>query len=167
MTSTHPRARRAAGLGGLLAGIGLLVALKTVSATPGPTTHLALPSGGQPAKSGVSATGPTSAGSAAPTSGSTGHSTGTAVVTGAVADTAYGPIQVRLTITNGRIVDARTLQTPNSNSHSARIAQYAVPILRQEVLAAQSARIDTVSGATYTSQGYAQSVQSALDHAPS
>ena len=146
--------RRAAGLGGLLAGIGLIVALKSVSGGPTASTHLALP--------------PETSTRVTPTpSHATAHPAGPVTVTGSVVDTVYGPVQVRVTIAGGRVTDVQTLQTPSDATRSVRLAQYAVPILRQEVLAAQSAQIDTVSGATYTSQGYAQSVQSALDHAPS
>lgn len=146
--------RRAAGLAGLLAGIGLVVALKSISDGPAASTHLALPP-----ESSTRAT-PTPAHSAV-------HPAGPVTVTGSVVDTVYGPVQVRVTIAGGRVTDVQALQTPGDATRSVRLAQYAVPILRQEVLAAQSARIDTVSGATYTSQGYAESVQSALDHAPS
>ena len=171
MTSSHSRIRRAAGLGGLLAGIGLVVTLKTATASQAPTGQLALPPGNlAPARSSAAAGG--SAGSSAPTSSSastgagSNRSTGPVTVTGGVADTPYGPVQVQLTITNGKITDSKALQTPSSASRSVRLAAMATPILRQEVLSAQSARIDTVSGATYTSEGYAQSVQSALDNAP-
>jgi uncharacterized protein with FMN-binding domain len=85
-------------------------------------------------------------------------------VDGSVADTPYGPVQVAVVFQNGRIIDVRALQTPTDQDRSVRLASLATPILREEVLAAQSARIDTVSGATYTSQGYAESVQYAIDH---
>jgi uncharacterized protein with FMN-binding domain len=81
-----------------------------------------------------------------------------------VASTPYGPVQVQLVISNGKIVDVRALQLPSAAAHSRRVAAMAVPILRTEVLTAQSAQVDSVSGATYTSQGYAESVQYALDH---
>ncbi|MCW2810856.1 MAG: hypothetical protein JWP61_1314 [Friedmanniella sp.] len=84
-------------------------------------------------------------------------------VTGKVVQTHYGPVQVSVTVTGTRITDVAALQTPSGDGHSMQLARRATPTLRQEVLASQSAQIDTVSGATYTSQGYAQSVQSALD----
>jgi uncharacterized protein with FMN-binding domain len=77
----------------------------------------------------------------------------------------YGPVQVRLTFQGHRIVDAVALQTPSSHSRSVQINARAVPILRQEVLTAQSAQIDTVSGATATTQAYAQCIQAILDQA--
>jgi uncharacterized protein with FMN-binding domain len=75
----------------------------------------------------------------------------------------YGVVQVRLIITGHTISDVQPLQLPNADGHSQNIAAMAVPLLRQQVLSAQSAQINGVSGATYTSDGYARSVQSALD----
>jgi uncharacterized protein with FMN-binding domain len=74
-------------------------------------------------------------------------------------------VQVRITVSGGRISDITALQLPTDRRRSQQISQYAGPILRSEAIAAQSASIDTVSGATYTSQGYEQSLQSALDQA--
>ena len=68
-----------------------------------------------------------------------------------------------MTFTGSRLVDVRTLQAPSSHPESAQISARATPLLAREVLAAQSASIDTVSGATYTSEGYRESVQSILD----
>ena len=84
-------------------------------------------------------------------------------VDGAVEQTPYGPIQVQLTYTGTRITAVTELQAPNDRGRSVEINAQAAPILEQEVLSSQSAKIDTVSGATYTSDGYAQSVQSAID----
>jgi len=84
---------------------------------------------------------------------------------GAAVQTPYGTVQVQVTISGGRIADVTTLQLPGGNGHSTQIAQYAAPHLRSEVLAAQSANVNTVSGATYTSQGYLRSLQAALDAA--
>lgn len=77
----------------------------------------------------------------------------------------FGTVQVQVTMQNGTITDVRTLQLPNDRGHSAEVSAYAGPQLRSEALAAQSAQIDTISGATYTSYGYQQSLQSALDQA--
>ncbi|MEZ0447304.1 FMN-binding protein [Cellulomonas sp. ICMP 17802] len=77
--------------------------------------------------------------------------------------TRYGPVQVSVTFTAGQITDVQALQTPGGHGESIQINARATPILAQEVIAAQSAQIDTVSGATYTSQAYAESVQSAID----
>ncbi|HMJ37779.1 MAG TPA: FMN-binding protein [Baekduia sp.] len=86
-------------------------------------------------------------------------------ITGTAVMTEYGPVQVRLTMRGGRIVSITNLALPFDRNRSQMISQAAGPLLRSEALAAQSARIDVVSGATYTSNGYAQSLQSALDRA--
>ena len=77
----------------------------------------------------------------------------------------FGVVQVRLTLTNGKITAATAVRAPEGDPHSAEISQFSIPILGQEVMSAQSASIDAVSGATYTSDAYAQSVQAALDAA--
>jgi uncharacterized protein with FMN-binding domain len=86
-------------------------------------------------------------------------------VTGPVVDTQYGPVQVRVTLQGGRVADVVALQLPSDRSRSVEISNYAAPRLHDEVLRAQSAQIDVVSGATYTSQGYIRSLQAALDSA--
>jgi hypothetical protein len=85
------------------------------------------------------------------------------VVTGAVASSIRGPVQVAVTFEGDRIVDVITIQAGTDHPESVRLNEEALPILRQEALAAQSAQIDTVSGATYTSEGYRTSLQSAID----
>jgi uncharacterized protein with FMN-binding domain len=95
---------------------------------------------------------------------SSGNS-GTHTYNGSAADTDYGPVQVQITVSNGKITAAKVLQVPTESSHDQRINAYAVPILNQEVVQAQSAQVDSVSGATYTSEGYIQSLQSAIDAA--
>jgi uncharacterized protein with FMN-binding domain len=95
----------------------------------------------------------------------TGSSSSTKTVTGAVAQTQWGPVQVQLVVKNGTITSVRVLQYPTGNSRDAEINNYALPILIQETTQAQSAQIDMVSGATVTSTGYVQSLQSALDQA--
>ncbi len=119
-----------------------------------------------------------SPGSTGSTPGSTGGSTPTAspatnggststasgTYSGPVASNQYGDVQVQVTIQNGKIIDVQALSLP-SGGHSGRISNYVGPILRSQALAAQSASIDGVSGATYTSEGYAQSLQGALDAA--
>ena len=74
-------------------------------------------------------------------------------------------MQVKVTVKNGKVTAADVVQVPNENFRDQEINSYAVPVLNQEVLDAQSAGIDTVSGATVTSDGYIQSLQSALDAA--
>jgi uncharacterized protein with FMN-binding domain len=82
---------------------------------------------------------------------------------GRVVQTHYGPVQVKITERAGHLTNIDTLQLPVDDPRSVAIANQAVPILRSEALRAGSAHIDVVSGATYTSDGYAQSLQSALD----
>ncbi|MBM7084163.1 FMN-binding protein [Micromonospora humidisoli] len=84
---------------------------------------------------------------------------------GSVAQTRWGPVQVRITVAGGRITDVTALQVPDGNFRDQQINDYAVPVLRQAALTAQSARIDTVSGATVTSDGYRESLQAAIDAA--
>jgi uncharacterized protein with FMN-binding domain len=86
-------------------------------------------------------------------------------VDGPVEDTRYGPVQVEVTIRGGKLVDVTALQLPSDRRRSEEISTEAAPILRQEALDAQGVSIDTVSGATYTSDGYAASLQAALDAA--
>jgi uncharacterized protein with FMN-binding domain len=83
--------------------------------------------------------------------------------TGVAEQTQYGVFQVRVTVSAGRITDVTTVQATAPDIHSQEINAQAVPILRSQVMNAQSAQIDGVSGATYTSQGYDASLQSALD----
>ena len=86
-------------------------------------------------------------------------------VAGGVAQTQWGPVQVQLTVSGGQVTGVDVLQRPSGNSTDDQINSYALPVLIQETLNAQSAQIDMVSGATVTSGGYLQSLQSALDQA--
>jgi uncharacterized protein with FMN-binding domain len=86
-------------------------------------------------------------------------------VDGPVIDTHYGPVQVRVTLRGHTLVDVQALELPNDRSRSQWISQQAGPLLRSEALTAQSAQIDVISGASYTSVGYAKSLQGALDRA--
>jgi uncharacterized protein with FMN-binding domain len=106
---------------------------------------------------------PSSAGTASKSKSGSGVKDGT--FTGAAENTQYGPVQVRATIGGGKLTDVTVLQVPDRGGYEDQIVQVAVPQLKSEALSAQSAKIDIVSGATYTSQGYAQSLQSALDQA--
>lgn len=92
-------------------------------------------------------------------------SPGTRSVDGPVVDTRFGPVQVEVITQGGRIADLKVLEYPNEARRSQFISEQALPMLREEVLSAQSANIDTISGATYTSDAYAQSLQAALDNA--
>ncbi|MDX3644206.1 FMN-binding protein [Streptomyces sp. MB09-02B] len=86
------------------------------------------------------------------------------MLTGSAIQTDYGPVQVRVTVTDGKITNAEALQQP-SGGRSTQISGTAIPELNQNAVSAGSADIDAVSGATYTSGGYKQSLQSALDQA--
>lgn len=103
-----------------------------------------------------------SPGSTGSTSAS-GSSSGT--VTGSVANTRWGPVQVRISTSGGQITAVDVVQYPNGNPKDQEINAYALPVLVQETLSAQGADIDMVSGATVTSDGYIQSLQAALDEA--
>lgn len=102
---------------------------------------------------------------AASSSSAPGSASGTRTATGDTAQTRWGPVQVRVTVRDGRLTDLTAVAYPQDNPRDQEINGYALPQLRREALAAQSAEIDTVSGATYTSDGYRQSLQSALDSA--
>jgi uncharacterized protein with FMN-binding domain len=113
-----------------------------------------------------SSTGPTSS----PTA--TAKAAGTQTITGSSVRVSegfrtFGSVQVQVTLTNGKITKLVAVDYPNNDPQSSEISQYSIPVLTQEVLAAQGTKIDIVSGATYTSDAYAQSVQAALDKAKS
>ena len=114
---------------------------------------------------------PPSSTSSAPSSAATStaaapkNSTYSGTVTGTAADTRYGPVQVKVTLANGKITAVDVVQVPDSSGRDQEINSQAVPELVQETMQAQSAQIDMVSGATYTSDGYVTSLQSALDQA--
>ena len=91
--------------------------------------------------------------------------TGATTHTGDEVQTEWGIVQVQITVENGKVTAAEATKVPDGNHRDQEINAYAVPLLNQEVLDAQSAGIDTVSGATVTSDGYIQSLQSALDAA--
>lgn len=86
------------------------------------------------------------------------------VYSGAVTAMRWGNVRVRVTIRGGRITAVQEIEAPGDRK-SASINAYAQPLLESEAVAAQSARIDAVSGATYTSAAYATSLQAALDQA--
>ncbi len=86
-------------------------------------------------------------------------------MTGAAWPTIYGPVQVRVTVTDGRLTAVTATEYPEETPRDYQINSFAIPALNSEALAAGSAKIDTVSGATYTSGGYVGSLQNALDKA--
>jgi uncharacterized protein with FMN-binding domain len=87
------------------------------------------------------------------------------VVTGQEAQTQYGPVQLQVTFSGKKITSINVLEYPTDTTRDQEINSYALPQLNQEAMAAQSAHIDVISGATYTSEGYQQSLQSAIDKA--
>jgi uncharacterized protein with FMN-binding domain len=172
-------------LGSTAAGLAALLSFKTHS-----TAAAVADPGSSPAASAASAAGPPSASVASPTKAKakakprasaaaspakakasasagtgSGSSMATRTITGAVESTMYGPMQVKVTLAGTRITNVAVVQETNDGQESQQIDSFAIPKLTAETLAAQSARIDTVSGATQTSTGYIGSLQSALDQA--
>ncbi|MCF6376709.1 FMN-binding protein [Nocardioides KLBMP 9356] len=131
------------------------------SGTGTTTSGSAPPDDGGSTSTGSSGSSSTGSG-AGSSSGSSGSGTS---VTGAVAQTRYGPVQVQVDLDGSTITDVSVLQYPDSDGRDIQIAQYALPQLIQQTLDSQSGSVSMISGATYTSQGYAQSLQSALDQA--
>jgi uncharacterized protein with FMN-binding domain len=131
-------------------------------------------SGSGPASAGGAGSGGTSAATPTPTptqgtgsskGGTSGSSSGDGTYTGDAVMTQYGPVQVQLTVSGGRITKSAVTQVPWNDWRDQEINSYAVPVLNGEVVQAQSSQIDMVSGATFTSEGYIQSLQSAIDKA--
>lgn len=155
--------RAAAAVAGTIAGVALLVSFKTPD----------IPSGRRASSSGPLATAPpptppsdggTPGPSATPTP-SSGGGLRDGRYTGQDVPNQFGDVQVLVVVSGGRITDVQSLQLPSDRARSAYISQVAGPLLHDEVLQAQSAQVDSISGATYTSESYAESVQSALDQA--
>jgi uncharacterized protein with FMN-binding domain len=145
----------AAGLTWLLHAQGVIDTKAATGAAAPPTTA---PPASDP---GTAPPGTTPSRTAPPTTRA--PSSGNRSVDGPVVDTRYGPVQVEVVLQGGRISDLKVLEYPNEARRSQSISEQALPLLHDEVLAAQSANIDTISGATYTSDAYAQSLQAALD----
>ncbi len=144
----------------VLIGAGTLVGVSAALAyTPGTfSTTAAQVAAVEP----VTSSGPTATTKPSGTSGTSATET---TFTGSVAETKYGPVQVAITVAGGKIVDASAVASPNGDTKSADISQRAVPQLREETLAAQSAEVAAVSGATFTSTGWQTSLQAALAQA--
>ncbi|WP_431976857.1 FMN-binding protein [Micromonospora haikouensis] len=149
-----------------VAALVLLFSYKTSTmGVGGESSAIAAGTGGD-AGTGSSTTGTDTGTSGTDAGTGTGSSgTGSGRYDGSVAQTRWGPVQVRITVSGGKITDVTALQVPDGNHRDQQINDYAVPILRQSALAAQSADIDTVSGATVTSDGYRESLQAAIDAA--
>ncbi|MFD3927802.1 FMN-binding protein [Streptomyces sp. NPDC058614] len=152
MKKSHPLRRVVLATAATVSGIVLLLSLK-----PGSDPASASAQGG--------AAQPPAAGQESPQGGGSEQAaSGARTVTGSVADTQYGPVQVRLTLSGDKITKAEAVQAP-SGGQSTTVTENAVPKLNQAAVAAGTADIDAVSGATYTSAGYKKSLQSALDQA--
>ena len=120
----------------------------------------------QPIGASLATTTTTSSSGTGPDTGTTGSTTGSSgTYTGDVVQTRWGPVQVQVTTAGGQVTSVEVLRYPSENGKDVEINSYALPILVDETLAAQSADIDMVSGATVTSVGYVDSLQSALDQA--
>lgn len=120
--------------------------------------------GSTPSSTGSSSTGPGSTSGAAPAAGGA-YKDGR--YTGSVEDAYYGNVQVQVTVAGGKVSKVDFLQYPNDRSTSRVINSQAIPYLQQEAVQAQSAQVDVVSGATYTSEAFIQSLGSALSQAKS
>ncbi|WP_326606881.1 FMN-binding protein [Streptomyces sp. NBC_01800] len=145
-----------------VSGVVLLLSLKP---------HSGAAASGAPFSAGTSPGGSTTedgGGSSAATPGAgsdSGSSAATRSVTGEAEQTRFGPVQVKITVEGSKITDVTVLQYPSDNPKDQEINSYALPTLNQEAISAQSAGIDAVSGATFTSDGYTNSLQSAIDKA--
>ena len=121
--------------------------------------------GGDSSLAAPAQTGTSDTSSGGGTSSSTGSSSGSRTVTGSVASTRWGPVQVRITVAGGKVTAVDVVEYPSGNGKDQQINARALPVLVSETLKAQSAQIDMVSGGTVTSGGYVESLQSALDKA--
>lgn len=152
-----------------LSTLSVVVLLFGYDGSKSVTTSAALPpavisSSASSSGSGATTTTPSKA-AKAPAKKATAKTSSTKTVTGSVASTQWGPVQVSLRISGNKITKVSVLQYPSGNSRDAEINSYALPILTRETRSSQSASIDMVSGATVTSTGYLQSLQSAIDQA--
>jgi uncharacterized protein with FMN-binding domain len=134
-----------------------IVLTATVAGTAGILAFHAHAASVQPATASTTSTPSTSSTSAASSKGVSGTATGDSVAT------QYGNARVRVTVKNGKIIKIDALELQGNDPRSVQISSAAAPILQQEALTQQTAGVDVVSGATYTSASYTQSLQSALD----
>ncbi|WP_413601972.1 FMN-binding protein [Curtobacterium sp. Curtsp57] len=153
--------RARAVVGGIVSSIAVLVIGWQLGGEPAVTA----PSQSTTSGSSASGSGSSGSGSSGSTASGTGGVSVSGTFTGDATQTRYGPVQVRITVAGGKITDVTALQLTDHDGRSVQISQQAAPILRQEALAAQSASIQAVSGATFTSEGYTTSLQSAIDKA--
>jgi uncharacterized protein with FMN-binding domain len=151
----------------ILTVLGATLGLKfySVAELPAATTSLSTGStGSSPAAPTPAAPTPAAPTPSAPTpSAAAPTAPAVATIEGDSVGTPYGNVQVQVSFSGSKITRIKVLQVPRESGRDAEIADYSVPILNREVLDSQSAQVDSVSGATYTSEGYLQSVQSAID----
>ena len=152
---------------GTAAGLVVLLSFKTHSTSAAATPPAAISGTSGQASAPTDSTSASSSSSSSPSASSSPSSIAGAAktVTGTAADTIYGPVQVQITVKNGKVTAAQAVQYPQDSPRDQQINSYAIPVLNQEAVSASSASIDAVSGATYTSGGYVTSLQSALDKA--
>jgi uncharacterized protein with FMN-binding domain len=157
---------------GTVMGVAAVLALNPdgTIATPAASAATSSSSGttAGSSSSGSSSSGSSSSGSSSSSSSSSGSSSSTSgTYTGSTVDVGhgYGNIAVEVTVTDGRIVDITALELPQNDHRSAMISQNAFPTLKQQAIAAQSADISGVSGASYTSSGFVESLRDALTQA--
>ena len=156
--------RAVVSLAGTVLVLVLLVSFRTPP-TAGIATLPVVPHTRQSAPPTSTPTGAPPTGGASPTATASGTGLRNGSFTGQDFPNFYGDVQVKVVVSGGRITDVIPLRYPTDRPQSAYISSVAVPLLRTEVLQAQSAQVDVISGATFTSGSYAQSVQSALDQA--
>jgi|SRR5450759_4769049 len=140
---------------------GLVLLFSYPTSTNKSVTADAAPVAGTGTTTGAAATGA----AAAPTAAAPAAAAKSGTFTGATAQTRWGPVQVRIVVANGKITSADAIRYPSGNGNDAQINAYAIPQLNAEAVAANSAKIDMISGATVTSGGYLQSLQNAVDQA--
>jgi uncharacterized protein with FMN-binding domain len=160
--------RLRAALGGIFGSVAVLIVgwQAGAAAAHNTETSAAPPTSSSTTSSTPSSTAtPVPSSTPAPSATSTAGASKSGSYTGTVSETQFGPVQVKIVVANGKITDVIALQLTNRGGRSQQISNYAAPLLRQEVLKAQSANVNSVSGATYTSDGYIKSLQSALDQA--
>ncbi|HEV7623192.1 MAG TPA: FMN-binding protein [Amnibacterium sp.] len=139
--------------------------VSSLTGTSSATSGAGGSSGSSGTTSSSAATPSTSASASSPGTSSNSTKTTSATASGTMETDRYGNTQVKVTIKNGRITDVTVLAYNDGDPRSAQISQQAIPILRSEVLSKQTAAVNAVSGATYTSNAYEASLQSALDKA--
>ncbi|MFN8624161.1 MAG: FMN-binding protein [Chloroflexota bacterium] len=142
---------------------GTTTTLAMAATTPAPTAAATASASASPVASASPAASASASPSASPSPSAAATTSGTQTAVGDAVSFRYGVVQVQVTVENGVITDITALQLPDEDNHSYRISQQVEPMLQSEALSAQSADISVISGATYTSLAYAQSLQSALD----